>query len=133
MLDGLKGTATIVTTEGDEVATFDLPEQLGRGGSRPGDDLWLTMIQSFPVGRYTLRIDVTEPAVGLADMEQIISARYVLCGLEVMPAFLAGIIAVATAIPALIVGGFTLLGWKREGWRLRATTASDAIPGHEHA
>jgi len=132
MFVGLEGTGTIVTAEGEEVAAFNLSDEYFLGWTNSGGDLRLTMLAFIP-GSYTLRLNVTEPAAGLAGMEQIVAAKYEPCGLEVIPAYLAGIIAVATAIPALIVGGFTLLGWKRDGWRLRANTASDAIPGHEHA
>ncbi len=117
MLAGLKGKATVLAADGTSVMTADFPETIARDSSRVDQGLQLAFFHPFQIGVYTLRVEIIEPAPGLAGRSQEIFARYELCGLEGLPAALAAAIAIPAGIVALVVGGFTVVGLKRHGWR----------------
>lgn len=117
VLKGLQIKGSIVTAYGEEMAAFKSTPDPTESWSLPGEDIRLAMIPTIPVGQYTLRLHVINPAPALADKQQIVSAIYDICGLEELPALLSKVLAIAAAIPALIVGLVTFIIWKQHGWR----------------
>jgi hypothetical protein len=122
VLEGLQIKGIIVTADGEEMTAFESVPDPTESWSLPGEDIRLAMIPTIPVGQYTLRLHVIDPAPALADKQQIVSAKYDICGMEELPALLAKVLAIAASIPALIVGLVTFIGWKHHGWRKQPAT-----------
>lgn len=78
----------------------------------------LTQFVPFSEGDYTATIVVDSPAPALAGVEQILSAHYALCGLEMMPAQVAHVAAIFVGLLSGIGGVCVLPGLIRHGiWR----------------
>jgi len=99
------------------VATIEIRPQSGTGivDSASAEVLWenqdldgaipIFSIASFRKGLYVAKVRVTEGAPALTGQKQILEARYLLCGLEALPAEIAKYLA-----RGLLVGGAILAG-----------------------
>jgi hypothetical protein len=58
---------------------------------------------ALPIGSYKFVLDVRRPAPALAGRKQTVIARYAVCELEMMPAFLAGAASVVFGLPGVIL------------------------------
>jgi hypothetical protein len=117
-LAGLKGSLEILDDVRTPIFTAAFPDHdfVRRSAGKPAIDL--AYFQPFSRGNYTLRMTVTDPAPALAGREQLVFARYNLCGMEQMPALIAAVFSAGSALFALIVGIPTLLGFLRHGIRV---------------
>jgi hypothetical protein len=68
---------------------------------------------ALPIGSYKFVLDVRRPAPALARRKQTVIARYAVCELEMMPAFLAGAASVVFGLTGGIVALVLLVGKAR--------------------
>lgn len=123
LLEGLRGAIEIIGGDGETFVELALRNPDGERLTETGEVV-LAYFHPTELGRHTLRLRVDEPAADLAGHDQTIVVRYELCGLERLPTAVLGSIAVVVALPALVIGGLTLAGWWRHGWRAAAGTST---------
>ncbi len=102
LLDGLAGRIAIVDRSGREVFGEVLEDQ-PTYEPQPAGFIGLTRFHPFPVGDYTIRLDVRHGAPALAGRRQTLLARYEFCGIEQMPVLASEFFALVTAVPGLIL------------------------------
>jgi hypothetical protein len=113
LLKGLSATVVISKSNGEEIETLKINNKTAHHWD---GKVVLAGFAPFRQGNYvaTIRIDSGAPA--LADRAQTIYAKYQLCGLEQMPAMVAGgfalgagiigFVSAVCVIPGLLTGGF---------------------------
>jgi hypothetical protein len=89
-----------------------------------GETLWqnnlfdgaipLISLPLFEKGTYTVIITVTQPAIAFRGVLQRINARYMLCGLEMLPAHLSMILGFIAMILAALISGITFFVVRRK-------------------
>lgn len=84
----------------------------------------LASFYPFKRGDYQVLLDVNSGAQALAGKSQTIYAKYMLCGLEIMPAYLAGIIALVAIIVGVVSAVGCVPGLLRYGVKSAPTDAS---------
>jgi len=104
LLTGLDGTLAIVDADGKSVVSASLARWHKSDSVSTDASIVLADFLPFSNGDYTMRLEVTKPAIGLSKYKQRVHARYLLCGLEEMPAFILGVFAVGSGIVALLAG-----------------------------
>lgn len=83
----------------------------------------LASFYPFERGDYQVVLDVNSGAQALAGKSQTIYAKYMLCGLEIMPAYLAGIIAIVAMIVGVVSAVGCVPGLLRYGVKSAPTNA----------
>lgn len=87
----------------------------------------LTQLERFARGDYSATIRVDSGAPALAGRKQTLYARYMLCGLEQMPAFINGVIACAAGLIGFVAASFSLPALLKNGfWRFAAPASPKA-------
>jgi hypothetical protein len=113
--EGLKGKISLVDSAGEVVHEADFAAA----------DLLASFDLPAPEGVYSLVVEVTEAAKDLEGMEQALTARYLLCGMEVMPAPIYGLWGMlSTLLGVGIVAGAVIVTLKR-----RASHDTGSMPG----
>lgn len=125
LLEDLKGRVVITDSTGTEVerAEFDRETmQLWNG------ELMLTSFAPFANGEYTATIRVETPAAELpSESGQTMYCRYQLCGLEQMPAMIAGGLAVLAGAIGFFTLCFTMLSFAPPRDRAESDTEPDVL------
>jgi hypothetical protein len=121
----LSGSIVIRDSNGDEIESVEI-------NSRTVHDwdgrIMLAGFTPFRKWDYVATIRVDSGAAALAGKQQTIYARYQLCGLEQMPALIAGAFAFGAGIIGLVSAGCVLPGLLRSGFRRNAlTTQTNAV------
>jgi len=117
---GLKGTCTIKDSDGQEVETVPFHTESVQYW---GGETLLAELSTFPEGHYTATIQINSGAPAFANQEQTLYARYQLCGLEKIMAFVAGAISFASLAVAAFAAGCIAKGLQRNGiWRTTENT-----------
>jgi len=116
LFDGFSATIIISDADGTEIeqATIGKSTIERWNGS---EDLLLTDIAPFQKGEYlaTLRVEATAPQ--LANREQVIYAKYQLCGLEQFPAFIVGAFSLGAGIIGVGASICVVPNLRRHGFR----------------
>jgi len=103
LLEGLRGTITIVSDKQEEVVTYPLHfHHFNEWLTLPEKTLELFYSWPWSPGHYTLRIHVDKPAPALKNIPQTVIVRYELCGIEGMPVVVYYVFAGLCGVPALI-------------------------------
>jgi hypothetical protein len=110
-LEGLEGKISVIDSNGQVVMTQDFTDAdffEGSFSEEGGACPTLRVDFTLKEGDFRLAVDVVEAAVGLKNTHQILKARYVMCGIDVLPAAimrLTGVVAggVGVTIIAVIV------------------------------
>jgi hypothetical protein len=123
LLKGLNGRLQVVDPKGQLALDMSVPSTRMGNIEELSGKVELAYFSPFDKGKYTLRLEVIEPAPALAGYSQQLYARYWLCGLESLPVTLGAGISMITGIFALLVGIPTAIGLKRYGWRRKPTHA----------
>jgi hypothetical protein len=101
LLAGLNGRFEVVDANGVAVKAGDLAQSEAR---RVDDGFVpLAYFHPFKPGSYELRVEVVDGAPGLVGIEQRLRGRYMLCGIEMLPA----LVGLILGIVALVIGGTT--------------------------
>jgi hypothetical protein len=124
----LSGTVVIQDSDGNEVASVKINNKTVQYCD---GEIMLTGFAPFHNGDYTATIRVDSGAAALVDKEQTVYAKYQLCGLEQMPAMIAGVFACGAGIIGLVATVCVLPGLLCCGiWRTteRAEQSSEPAP-----
>ncbi len=113
---GLQGSVTIRDLSGTEILTTPFHAD---GMQRWSDDPLLVSFHPFANGDYTAELNIEQGATMLADTQHDLYARYDLCGLELMPAYILGAISAAAGLIACGVASVTLPSIARHGFRVQ--------------
>lgn len=111
---GISGTVVIRDSAGNEIETAVIN---GETAYYWDGQVALTEIAPFPRGNYVATICIDSGGPTLAGKRQIIYAKYQLCGLEQMPAVIAGVFAFVTGFVGLIAAVCVLPGLLYGGFR----------------
>jgi hypothetical protein len=122
LLNGLSGNITIVDSAGAVIETARINSKTVQ---RWEGQIMLAGIAPFRNGDYIATIHVESGAPKLAHKQQTIYAEYQLCGLEKMPAMIAGVIAFGAGLIGFISSFCVLPGLLHSGFR-RDTRTEDA-------
>jgi hypothetical protein len=106
LLEGLNANCVITDANGNEFISLALPDPNTYRKSVYFDNL-VTLNQEHPFenGTYHISISVSKGAPALSGIEQKFVARYLLCGIERLPADISRL----ASIVCFIVGGVTVL------------------------
>lgn len=88
----------------------------------------LALIDPFREGEYVATLNVTSGAPALADKKQTMFVQYQLCGLEQMPAVVAGAVAVGAGVIGIVSLACVLPGLLQDGFRRRAACSDASQP-----
>jgi len=116
---GLDGTLKIRDAAGKEIASRELTAE---SVSPWGLDPMLTGIFPFAKGDYTAEIRIERGASDLPGSEHRLYARYELCGLELLPAYLLGAVSAVAGLVGLIAAAITATSIRRHGFWPHPTT-----------
>jgi hypothetical protein len=86
----------------------------------------LADIRTFAEGDYTAALRVTSCAKLLSGRQQMIYAKYFLCGLEIMPKYILIAFAIGAGLIGLIAASFSLPGLLRHGFRRPVSSPSES-------
>jgi hypothetical protein len=114
LFNGLSGNIVIEDSAGTEIGTARINSKTVQ---RWEGQIMLAGIAPFRNGDYIATIRVDSGAPNLAEKQQIIYAEYQLCGLEKMPAMIAGVIAFGTGLIGLVSSFCVLPGLLHSGLR----------------
>ncbi len=103
LFDGLVAKLIVERLDGSTCAEFDLQHYDGIDRETGAMQIVGMHRPEFPNGKYKARIEVTTPAAALAGLKQTIYGRYKLCGLEYCPAYIFGLISLATGLPGVLL------------------------------
>lgn len=103
LFDGLDGTFEIRDSAGAIVESKRLRPFVDEYGPADHETL-LVFFDPFAKGDYEAKIVVANGAPALADREQLVYAKYQLCGLELLPAYLIGALGIGSGIFGLLIG-----------------------------
>ena len=115
LFKGFAADVVIKDSDGNEIEHAKIDSTTVQQGD---GDILLARFAPFQNGDYvaTIRIDSGAPA--FANKDQLLYARYQLCGLEQMPAFISGLFALGAGMIALVSIACVLPGLFRDGlWR----------------
>jgi len=121
----------IIDGDGNEKLSQEFTGELVYGDSRicddrfPGAAIPLLKFHPFEDGAYQMLVSVKNGTPALHDVPQRIIGRYLLCGLEMMPAFLSMIAGIASMLVAAVVAVTTALVSRR-----KIKNSNCACPGH---
>jgi hypothetical protein len=115
VLDGLAARLVIADANGQEILNQEITPVVYQGM----DGIQLAHFHPFPTGNYTASIIVSRGAAAVQGVEQTVFAQYQLCGLERFPAMIAGALALACGIPALVLVPITARRFFKYGIRAR--------------
>ncbi len=121
LFDGL--SATIVISDSDGMKIEDVKIDRSTFWRFDGaEDFVLTRFTPFQKGEYVATLRVDSGATKLANHEQLIYAKYELCGLEHMAAVVLGAVSVGAGLVGLIASAFVVPVVVRHGvWRANQT------------
>lgn len=108
----LSGTIVIHDLNGNQIQSAEINSETVH---RWNGDITLTGFAPFRKGDYSLTIRVDSGASALSNQQQVIFAKYQLCGLERMPAMITGAFALATGLLGLVVVSCAAPGLIRSG------------------
>ena len=113
LLEGLSGAVVLKGLDGREIVSVKVNDKRAQYWD---GQLMLTNFSPFGIGTYvaTIRIDSGAPA--LAGREQTIYVKYHLCGLEQVPAMVAGAFALGAGILGLVSAMCVLPGLLQYGF-----------------
>ncbi len=115
LLAGLSGSIVILDRQGEVVERARLSD------APPFWDEQVMLAHLSPslsLGEYVATIEVIQGASALAGMEQVVYAKYQLCGMEMMPAVIMGAFSFVTGAVGLVAVACVAPGLWREGlWR----------------
>lgn len=114
-VQGLAGEVVIRDLAGREVVSTGLSDI---GVFFLQGEISVAGLHSFPPGDYIATIRVDKGVPSLAGKPQRLRARYLLCGLEQLPALIAGAIALVSGISSLAIFICVLPGLCRSGFRV---------------
>jgi len=114
LLEELSGTLVISDSHNVEVASANFSE---RTAWLRDDQLVLANLDTFQRGDFVARIRIESGAPALAGKQQTLYARYQLCGLEQMPAVVAGVLTIVSLLVTAATACFVLPGLYRYGFR----------------
>ncbi len=121
----LSGSIVIKDPDGNEVESATINNKTVQSWD---DKIMLTGFAPFRSGDYIATIRIDSGVAALTGKEQSIYAKYQLCGLEQMPAMIAGAFAFAAGMIGLVAAACVLPGLLQSGiWR----TTANADPGSE--
>lgn len=103
LFDGLDGTFEIRDSAGAIVESKRLRPFVDEYGPADHETL-LVFFDPFAKGDYEATIDVVSGAPALAGRDQVVYAKYQLCGLELLPAYLTGALGIASGVFGLLIG-----------------------------
>lgn len=116
-MDGLTGRIEIKDAIGQLVESTEFNESTLMNW---GDEYILARIPVFEIGEYDAEIHIDSPANNIAQQPQRITAKYQLCGLELMPAYISGAMAIFAFVVALISGIYTVpWAWRFGVWSIK--------------
>lgn len=124
VLHGLSGEIAIRDSAGNEIESAEIKGEVVQHWN---GQIMLTGILPFRSGHYVATIRIDSGAPNLADKRRVIYAKYLLCGLEKMPAMIAGSLAVGTGLIGIVSAACVLPGLLRSGLR-RGSRAERAEP-----
>jgi hypothetical protein len=113
---GLEGRVVIHDRHGRELVRQPLSGDKVTWGYDEGE-VTLCYLDTFETGEYTIGIEVERGAPALAGREQVVFARYMLCGSEFLPGTLAGLGSMVAGLPGLVLGLLFVFRMLREGPR----------------
>jgi hypothetical protein len=106
LLSKLEASCTITDSNGDEIATLALPDPNSHRNGIFFDNLVpLNEMPPFKNGTYRIFISVSKGAPALSGIKQRFAARYLLCGMEQLPAALSRL----ASIVCFIIGSVIVL------------------------
>ena len=111
----LTGAIVFKDSDGKEIASVEIN---GKTARHVAGKIMLTGFVPFRVGDYIATIRIDSGVAALADKEQSVYAQYQLCGLEQMPAMVAGAFAFGAGIIGLFAAVLVIPGLRCCGlWR----------------
>jgi hypothetical protein len=119
LFKGLLGKIIIEDSAGNEIVTAGINS---KSVQHWGGQIMLTGIAPFENGDYIATIRVESGAANLAHKQQTLYAEYQLCGLEKMPAMIAGAIAFGSGLIGLVCTLCVLPGLLQSGFRRNTRT-----------
>jgi hypothetical protein len=124
-LEDLSAVLVISDAKGDEVQSVELAPP----DSNDGSDPMLARFHPFATGEYRATLRVSCGAKALAGTEQTLYAKYLLCGLEMVPGEIARLIACGLGLIGIIAVACSLPGLLRHGfWRPQQHQSQDCVP-----
>ena len=116
LLYELSAKIIIKDREGNEIIDSEIAGK--RAQRRDGEtDILLAFFYPFSKGDYTATIHVDSGVAELAGKQQVLYAKYFLCGLEQFPAIIAGVFSFVSGAIGLIAAVVVLPGLWRQGFR----------------
>jgi hypothetical protein len=113
---GLKGTVTIRDLTDVEVLTRPFDANSMRFW---GEDPMLVRFHPFANGEYTAEIEIEQGASKIDSPPHDLYARNELCGLELMPAYVLGVISAVASLIACVITFYTVPSIVRHGFRIQ--------------
>ena len=115
LFKNFSGNVTIKDVDGNEIESVTMNDETVRGGD---GQVLLARFSPFRRGEYVAVIRIDSGAAALEGKSQQIYAQYQLCGLEQMPAVVAGVFAFGAGLVGLVAATCVLPGLLRFGvWR----------------
>ena len=115
IMKGLKGSVRVSNSDGNE-ESFEQIEEKWYVEAEAGEPILLGYFyQPLPKGSYTLAIEISRGARGLAGVQQTLSVRYFLCGLEMLWAGLIRLLAITSGILATLLSVIVIRGFVKYG------------------
>jgi hypothetical protein len=118
LLTGLSAVIVISDKDGNETKTVTV-NAASADDAHYVEEIWLAEFWPFEKGEYTATVRVTSGAKGLTGRQHILYARYNLCGMELFPAYIAGLFAFGGGVIGIIAAACSLPGLLRDGFRKR--------------
>ena len=112
LFKGLSGNITIIDSAGKEIEMAGIS---GETVQHWDGQFMLTEFAPFRSGNYIASIRINSGAPNLADIQQTIYAKYQLCGLERMPATIAGVFAFGAGFIGLVSAACVFPGLLQSG------------------
>ncbi len=115
LLKDLSGKVVIKDSDGNEIESVEINNKTAQYWD---GKIMLTGFAPFRKGDYVATIHVDSGVSALADKQQTIHVEYQLCGLEQMPAMIAGVFAFGAGMVGLVSAVCVFPGLLRSGfWR----------------
>jgi hypothetical protein len=126
LLKGLSAALAVVDEHENSIATVKMD---GKSvyESPFQEDILLAGFYPFAEGNYVATIRVLSGAEGLAGRQQTVYAKYLVCGMELFPAYILGLFSFGSCLIGFIAAACSLPGLLRNGFR-HPVTAGDIAP-----
>ena len=113
LLSEVRLVCRVLDSNGNEKVREEFTGELFRRDYLLDGAMPLVQFAPFEDGTYTITVTVTHGTAALGGVPQRIIGRYMLCGLEMMPAFIFMVTGVAALIIAALVAGITIMAVRR--------------------